>query len=245
MEKRFFIDQNLIENNTITLTEDEHVHLSKVLRLRVGEVVECFYDNGPILKCEIELITKNYSTLKVLSQEEVCSNPKVNITLFQGLPKLDKLELISQKLTEIGVGRIIPFSSTFCIAKENLNKIDRIKKIIISACKQCGRTSLTKVENPVKFDDMLKMFDNFDVVIFANETQKNYTLDQALSEVDVNNEVNVAYIVGSEGGFSPAEIERICANKKVKSISLGNRILRTETASIVCAGLAMQILETT
>ena len=129
MEKRFFINKTDLNNNEIVLTDDEHLHLSKVLRLRVGDEVECFYDNGNILKCEILNITKQFSTLKVCSEVEVNSNPKLNLTVFQGLPKLDKLELITQKLTEIGVSKIIPFSSSFCIAKENLNKIDRLSNV--------------------------------------------------------------------------------------------------------------------
>lgn len=235
MEKRFFIDKSSLNNNTIILTEDEHQHLSKVLRLRVGDSVECFYDGGPIINCTIEQITKNNSTLTVNSQVECVSNPQANITLFQGLPKLDKLELISQKLTEIGVTKIIPFSSTFCVAKENLNKVERLKKIVVSACKQCGRTLLTKVENPVKFNEMISMLSNYDLVVFANETENpENSLSQLFSQ---KNYKNVAYIVGSEGGFSKEEIEKLTSQTNVKSISLGKRILRTETASITLGGL--------
>lgn len=239
MEKRFFINKTDLNNNEIILKDDEHQHLSKVLRLRLGDTVECFYDGGSLLKCEITLITKNYSTLKVVGEESCTSNPKIQITLFQGLPKLDKLELISQKLTEIGVTKIIPFSSTFCVAKENLNKIDRLKKIIVSACKQCGRTKLTEVENPVKFKQMLELLKNYDLVVFANETQKDFSLKKALNEIKTQKgeNLNVAFIVGSEGGFSGEEIENLKQLENVKSISLGPRILRTETASITLASL--------
>lgn len=235
MEKRFFIDKSSLNNNTIVLTEDEHQHLSKVLRLRVGDTVECFYDNGPILNCTIDQITKNNSTLTVNSTIECKSNPIANITLFQGLPKLDKLELISQKLTEIGITNIIPFSSTFCVAKENLNKVERLKKIIVSACKQCGRTKLTQVGKPVKFDEMISMLSNYDIVVFANETENPENSLKAL--FSQKNYKNVAYIVGSEGGFSKEEIEKLTLQPNVKSISLGKRILRTETASITLGGL--------
>lgn len=239
MEKRFFINKTDLNNNEIVLTDDEHLHLSKVLRLRVGDEVECFYDNGNILKCEILNITKQFSTLKVFDEVEIDSNPKLNLTVFQGLPKLDKLELITQKLTEIGVSKIIPFSSSFCIAKENLNKIDRLKKIIVSACKQCGRTKLTQVENPLKFKQMVDCLKSFDIVIFANETEKNVPLKEILKKHCEAGKTlnNVAYIVGSEGGFSKEEIETLCNQENVFSVSLGNRILRTETASIVLGSL--------
>ena len=167
MEKRFFIESEQLHNNQIILTGDEHMHLSKVLRLKVNDEVECFSNNSNIIKAKIDLITKQNTTLSVVGEEECLSNPKVNLTLFQGLPKLDKLELITQKLTELGVSTIIPFSSTFCVAKENLNKIERMQKIIVSACKQCGRTLLTKVENPIKFKELLQLTANYDLVIFA------------------------------------------------------------------------------
>ena len=239
MEKRFFIDKNNLTNDDLILTDDEHLHLSKVLRLKVGDEVECFYDNGPILKCEILNITKQFSSLKVREEVECNSNPKLEITVFQGLPKLDKLELITQKLTELGITKIIPFSSSFCIAKENLNKIDRLKKIIVSACKQCGRTKLTQVENPIKFKQMIDCLKSFDVVIFANETEKNVPLKEVFKKYCESGKplINVACIVGSEGGFSKEEIETLCQQENVYSVSLGSRILRAETASIVLAGL--------
>ena len=181
----------------------------------------------------------------MVGEEKCYSNPVTNITLFQGLPKLDKLELISQKLTEIGITKIVPFSSTFCVAKENLNKIDRLKKIIVSACKQCGRTQLTQVENPVKFKQMVESLNNYDLVVFANETQKAFSLSQALTEAKAKlGEVKkVAYIVGSEGGFSREEIETLKQIENVKSISLGSRILRTETVALVVSGIIEYELE--
>ena len=242
MEKRFFIDSESINNNQIILSGDEHMHLSKVLRLRVGDEVECFTNNSDIYQAKIDLITKQNSTLTIVGSSECTSNPTVNLTLFQGLPKLDKLELITQKLTEMGITTIIPFSSTFCVAKENLNKIDRINKIIVSACKQCGRTLLTKVENPIKFKELLQQTQNYDLVLFANETENNQTLHQIIKDAKNkfgNKDLKVAYIIGSEGGFSKEEIEALSQMQNVHSISLGKRILRTETASIALGGILL------
>lgn len=234
MEKRFFVNKEDVLQDSIKLIGEEHIHLSKVLRLKVGDVVECFYDNSQILVCEIKLITKNETILKIVKSYDCDSNPKTKITLFQALPKLDKLELVAQKLTELGVSKIVPFSSTFCIAKDNGNKIERLKKITISACKQCGRTSLIEIENTKKFSDIVDMVKRYDLVVFANETENNVKLKEVLKDKKLE---NVAYIVGSEGGFSKQEIDELIKLDNVYSITLGKRILRTETASIALGAL--------
>ncbi len=237
MERRFYILPSNIDGETITLQGDEHQHLSKVLRLRVGDSAECFYDESDILNCIVTDITKNSSTLKITGTTKVTTNPKVNVTLFQGLPKLDKLELITQKITELGLTSLVPFSSTFCVAKQNDNKTERLKKIIISACKQCGRTKLLDVKPHLTFKQMLQTLKDYDLVIFANETENSTTLKQVFNNVDKQNLKNVAIIIGSEGGFSKQEIDDVQNIKNAKSISLGTRILRTETASIVVASV--------
>lgn len=235
MEKRFYVQQANIEGNKITLTEDEHSHLFKVLRLRVGDKAECFYDGSDILNCVVESITKNYSTLKIENTTKVTSNPKNNVTIFQGLPKLDKLELITQKLTELGVTALTPFSSTFCVAKQNDNKIERLKKIVISACKQCGRTKLLEIKPHLTFKQMLDQLKTYSLVVFANETENSTTIKQIFE--NKQNLKNIAIIIGSEGGFSKEEISSLTNLENAKSVSLGKRILRTETASIAIASI--------
>lgn len=242
MEKRFFVEKDNISGNFITLENDEYMHLSKVLRLRVGDTVECFYNGSNLLECKITEISKNNSVLEIVSTKVCNQNPTLSVTLFQALPKLDKLELITQKLTELGVSEIVPFSSKFCIAKENSNKIERLKKIVVSACKQCGRTLLVDVSEAIKFDKMLENIENYDLVVFANECEKSKSLKQVLTEQKEilaqklqNKSLKVAYIVGSEGGFDKEEIEKI--SQKAYSVTLGNRILRAETAGIVMGGI--------
>lgn len=236
MEKRFYIQKDNIQNDVITITDDEHNHLSKVLRLKVGDSVECFYDNSDIINCKITSILKNASILKIQNYLEVKTNPKYNVTLFQGLPKLDKLELITQKITELGLTGLIPFSSTFCIAKPNENKAERLKKITVNACKQCGRTKLLEISNPITFKQMLEKLSSFDLVAFANETENTKTIKQIFNNGRQNFN-NIAIVVGSEGGFSSDEIASLTNLKNVVSVSLGKRILRTETASITLASL--------
>ena len=230
-EDSFFVLKENIEKDILYLTGGEFLHLSRVLRHRVGDKVKCFYDGSDVFICEIKDILKDRAVLKILESTPCLANPKKQITLFQGVPKLDKLELIAQKLCEVGVSNIVPFESIFSEMKLSLHKIDRINKIIISACKQCKRTSLLKLEQVIKLKDI--NLTGFDLVIFANEKEKENSICNL--EKEIKRSQKIAYIIGSEGGFSQKEIEEL--RKKALSISLGSRILRTETASIVLGGL--------
>ena len=226
MEKRFFITNENIDDNTIILTDEEHNHLSRVLRLPVGAEVECFADGDYLYNCEITSITKQSTTLNILSTYKCPANPKEDVTLFQALPKGEKLELIIQKTSELGISEIITFTSNFTIAKSNDNKLPRLEKIAVSSAKQCGRTRLVKLSPTITFKQMLERLKEYDIIIFANETEDKLNLNNIVSKGK-----KIALVVGSEGGFSQEEIEKI-KDIGAKSISLGNRILRAETAAI-------------
>ena len=249
MDKRFFItlnnfvdsqDDNFVPQvmSKLVLDNEEHTHFAKVLRGRVGDVVECFFDGSDIFVCQVDEILKNQTLLHVISIQKCLSNPTLDVTLFQGLPKLDKLELITQKCCEIGVRSIIPFTSKFTIAKDSSGKISRLDKIVISSCKQCQRTSLLKVSNTIKFDEMCSRLKNYDLVIFANEKEKSNRLSTLLIS---SKATKIAYIVGSEGGFSDDEIAKL--SEISHSVTLGERILRTETAAMTIASNIFCILE--
>ena len=245
MDKRFFIDKTCFIDvdfekgapaigSTINLPQEEHMHFAKVLRGKIGDTIECFMDSSDIYECLVDDISKNRTVCHITKIIPCPCNPKLNVTLFQGLPKLDKLELITQKLCEIGASKIVPFLSNFTIAKDNPNKINRLDKIVVSACKQCGRTALLKVAGTVKFDKMCNMLEGYDLVIFASEKETSNTLFGTL--LAHKGAKNIAYIIGSEGGFSPSEIETL--SKISSSVTLGDRILRTETAAI-CVGFGI------
>ncbi len=236
MEKRFFINESDIFKNTITLQGEEHNHLANVLRARVGQVVECFYNGSDIYKCEIATISKNNTVLNIVEVVPNLANPVHQVTLFQGLPKLDKLELVIQKCAELGVAKIVPFTSQHTIAKPNDNKLDRLNKISISASKQCGSTQVLQVMPTINFKQLISELKQYDIVVFANEKEQTSSLKELLIDKQ-----NVAIVVGSEGGFSSQEIETLIQNGAM-SITLGKRILRTETACIVVSALVMDAL---
>ncbi len=233
MEKRFFVLRENINNNTIVLDGEEHNHLSRVLRLPVGASVECFDGGSQILVCEITSITKQTTTLTITSSYDCEANPTQNVTLLQALPKGEKLELIIQKVSELGISELKTFSSQFTIAKPNDSKLSRFEKIAVSAAKQCGRSVVLKLSPNMTFKQMLNSLDEYDLVIFANETENNTGLQKLLKK-----DLKIALIVGSEGGFSKDEIDAII-NKGAKSISLGKRILRAETAAIALSSVVM------
>lgn len=230
MGHRFFVKE--IDNTKALIEGEEFNHLSRVLRLKNGDAIEGLCGDY-ILQGKICEMSNKQAVVEITSKEVNCANPKNRVVVFQGLPKGDKMDLIVQKLSELGISEIIPFESSFCIAKPNSSKIDRLNKISEQACKQCGRSIPLVVAEALSFKKLLEKIKEYDTVLFANETEKK------LTSKDVNG--TVAIIVGSEGGFSEKECQDIVDAGAV-SISLGNRILRTETASIVMSALVMNML---
>ena len=147
----------------------------------------------------------------------------------------DKLDLVTQKLCELGATKIIPFESDFTVAKPNPNKIARLNKVSEEACKQCGRSIPLKVENAISFKQMLEQIAEYDIVLFANEKER-------LASQEIQDKNNIAIIIGSEGGFSDSEIEQI-KSRGAKCIGLGERILRTETASIALCAIVGNLIK--
>ena len=231
--RRFF---GKIEGNYAILEEDEFVHLRTVLRTKIGDEIIIF-DGSPVeYVCKIENMSKSQAYCRVLSSKKCDGLPKKNLVLFQALTKRDKLELILQKAVEIGISKMQTFDCEYCNAKSSENKNDRLEKIVISACKQCERSVPMKIGENLSFENLqieLNKFLNLpeSIVIFANERSQNAFDFSLLKEFK-----NIAIIVGPEGGFSVKEkevLEKICT-----SVSLGERILRSETASIILCGIA-------
>ena len=147
-----------------------------------------------------------------------------------------------QKITEIGASELALFDSKFCDVKANTHKQERMESIAVSAAKQCGRASITKTSGIYSIKEVANQIKDFDAFYVAYENKDGLTLAKDLIN-NKNSIENVAIMIGAEGGFSEEEIKMLEENG-AKIVSLGNRILRTETASIVCAGVIMQILET-
>lgn len=246
MSCRIFIEniESLKPGSNFRLTGEESKYIAKVLRLVEGERVIISSSNGPEYLTTIEAIEKKSVLLKVESIDETKRESKLDITLCQSLPKSKKMDLIIQKCTELGVRRFIPFTSSRSVSrpdsKEGSEKVKRWEKIALEACRQCGRRFIPPLENVIKFDELLGNMSSLDnektLKLIPWESEDNKSLRQ-LSHIDVE---KVMLLIGPEGGFSKEEVERA---KKVGfiPISLGSRLLRTETAGLATVSMLQYI----
>lgn len=230
--KKFFAKRN---NDRFEFEGDELNHFN-VLRCKIGEQVICLGDDGYDYLCEVDQIGKKKATAVVVSKSLNTKNPKKKITVFQALVKGEKADLITQKLTELGVSSLVMFESKFAIAKVNNNKISRLNKISEEACKQCGRSIPLNIAENISFKEMIENLKDYDLVLFANEKSTDRI------ETDLKNSQNVAIIVGSEGGFDNDEVQKII-DFGAKEFGLGARILRAETATIAMAAIVGYIMD--
>ncbi len=234
--RRFFVTQESIQGDKIRLTESEHNHLRNVLSLKVGnEIIVVCGDEYDYI-CKVSEITKNYTIADIVRKEANEYNPKNHIDVFQAMVKKQGMELIVQKLTELGVSTLIPFESKFSTVKMKEGKGLKLQKISEQSVKQCRRSKPLVVLNPCKIDDIYTMLQNYDVVLFANECEGSCDL----SRVSLQGKNKVAIVVGSEGGFAPEEIDKLA--RCSTSVSLGKRILRAETASIGLTAIVMFLM---
>ncbi len=242
-EKRFYFDGDLAEKSEVVMEGEEFHHLSNVMRAKLGDKLVLFNGDGNFYHAQIFELSKKYAKIKVLSTEKSKNEPKIELAVYQALAKGDKLSLIMQKITEIGASELAIFDSEFCDVKANTTRVDRLDSIAISAAKQCGRATITKQTGIYKLNEVADLIKDYDAFYVAYENEDGLTLAKDLIK-NKDKIKKVAVMIGAEGGFSASEIEAL-KQAGAKIVSLGDRILRTETAAIVCAGLIMQILETT
>ena len=235
---RFFIRQNQIDNGKISITGDDARHISYSLRMAVGEEVTVCDMQGVEYTCTIEGFEEGKVTLKIEESRASLNEPKIVINLYQALPKGDKLDSVIQKAVECGARSIIPFESERCIVKIKSDaeekKTSRRQRIAEEAAKQSGRSVLPSVLPSVKFDEMIKRAQGSDVCLFCYEGDGTVPLGKILKDIKLeekSGEFEVSVVIGSEGGFSLAEVERAKEAGFILA-GLGKRILRTETAPI-------------
>ena len=233
--QKFFVGSEQINNNSVLITDEDVNHIINVLRLNIDEeILVGNKDNGESYLCCISSLQKEKVCANILKKVE-STEPNTYIHLFQGLPKADKMEYIIQKCTEIGVSEITPVLMKRCIVKidekENLRKNERWQKIIKSAAEQSKRDIIPKINFTKDFKNIFEIFREYDIVIVAYEEEHTKTLKEVLqgAKKDIK---KVAIIIGPEGGLEREEVDKIIENGG-KCVTLGKRILRTETAPIV------------
>lgn len=232
---RFFCD-NILESIAI-ISGDEAHHISKSLRMKIGQQLTICDTNGYDYNCEIVKIDDNI-TLNIKKKIKNNSEPSIKITLYQALPKNDKLDFIVQKSIELGVFKIVPIQTEFCVSKSTnkdfSKKLSRLNKISLESAKQSGRGIIPEVCNILTFEDALKNLKTENAIIFYEGG--GYNLNDLVSP----NLHEISIFIGSEGGFSKDEIN-LSKSYNVKLSTLGKLILRCETAPIVANTLILNI----
>lgn len=242
--RRFFIDPSHITEQTATITGDSARQISRVLRLKEGDFI-CLIDGvGSEHDAIISGVTRDAVTARVLGTGCCSRDPSLHFTLAICLPKGDKLELIVQKCAELGISKYVIVDSERTVAKldssKTADRLARWRKIAAEASEQCGRATVPRVEGPVRFADLAGEIAAHELSLIAWEEEGSLSLKGALrTALQVK---SVLLIVGPEGGLTENEVH-IAKAAGARSVSLGKRLLRVETAAISAVAAIMYELE--
>ena len=253
--RKFFVESENISDGKVRIKNSDVNHIKNVLRLGISDKVQiCDKNTSSNYICEITEISQNEVELHIIERIESEIEGNVELDIFQGLPKADKMELIIQKGTELGVNRFIPVKFERCVVKldeksEN-KKLDRWQKIAEVAAKQSMRDLVPKIEKIVTIKNITEIIKEYDLVLLAYELEKNNYIKNELKKI--KNEKNglgankikyrIAVIIGPEGGIEEKEVE-VLRNAGAMVVSLGKRILRTETVAMQVSSIIMYELE--
>lgn len=242
---KFFIDSSNIDlkNKQIKMTKENYNHIVNVLRIKENEnILLTNKDNLKTYTAKITSIQKGYIICNILEEMESNIEPKIKVDLYQGITKSDKMEYIIQKCTELGINNIIPTKMKFCIGKINdeEKKIERWNKIAEAAAKQSKRDYIPKIEKSIDIEKLIGRLEEYDLSILAYENEDKNTIKDLLKSKEIEEKkINkIALIIGPEGGLDVNEVKKLKENN-CYIVSLGKRILRTETAPIAALSMLM------
>ena len=239
--RRFFTEPMNICDGKIRIIEDAS-HITKVLRMSEGDEIIVFDGTGKEYKARLDVISQKECLASVVSEEFSSAEPSVKVSVFQGIPKSGKMETIIQKVVELGAYQIVPVEMERCVVKldgkSRVEKAKRWNKVSVEAAKQCGRSVIPKVLEPIEYNKALEMMSELDLAIMPYEVL-GHDGEKGLKELLQSfNGKSVGVIIGPEGGFSDKEAEN-AKNKGIKQIGLGKRILRTETVASAIVPIIM------
>lgn len=242
---RFFVKTNQINNDNIDIIGEDVKHIKNVLRKQIGDKIEvCNQDTGDSYKCEIENFSEDEIKTNII-EKLTNIQERVEVDIYQGLPKSDKMELIIQKSVELGANAIIPVNMKRCVVKlegkDESKKIDRWQKIAESAAKQCGRSFIPEVKHLANVKDICNLINEYDAIIVAYENEKDNTLKSELKKLNSEN-LKIGIVIGPEGGFEESDVN-ILRENGARIVTLGNRILRTETVALNVLSIVMYEFE--
>ena len=251
---KFFVKQEQINGDIIIIQGQDVNHIKKVLRAKIGDELQiCNSQNGENFLCDIKEIENEKILCKIKQKIEEKVESNIEVTVFQGLPKADKMEYIIQKSVELGVYDITPVEMKRCVVKldeKDKNKKQlRWQKISEVAAKQCGRDIIPQINKIINIKNICELIKKYDIVLVAYENEKQNTLKEQLNLIKEKMEklksdelIKIGIVIGPEGGLEEQDIEKLKENG-AKIITLGKRILRTETVALNVLSIIMYELE--
>ncbi len=247
---RFFVEPEHLnlDDRTLYIDGEDVKHISKVLRYGQGDEIEVCDSNGHEYICRIESIDKTRIDLSIVDEVDINRESRIRVSLYQGVPKSTKMDIILQKLTEAGVDEIVLVNTKRSVVNikgdKADKKFDRWERIIYEAAKQCKRGLIPKLRGILTFKEALEDMGKNDINICPYEVEKSLGIKEALQTDQVKrilenkDEVRVGIFIGPEGGFAEEENEMVKA-AGIASVTMGPRIFRTETASIVATAITL------
>lgn len=241
----FFVTPEQVKEKTIYIEGSDVNHMKNVLRMKIGEELQISDGNNKKYRCKIESMTEEEICAEILEELHADNELPSKIYLFQGLPKSDKMELIVQKAVELGVYEVIPVSTKRAVvkldAKKAAKKVERWNSIAEGGAKQSGRNVIPNVKEVMTFKEAVQYAKELDVILVPYELAEGMEeTKNIISGIEKGQSVGI--FIGPEGGFETAEVEYAIENG-AKAITLGKRILRTETAGLTTLSILMYHLE--
>ncbi len=243
---RFYINPDQIMGDVITILGSDVNHIKNVLRMKQGDPMIICNGQGKDCYCIINKVSDSEIIADITSIQDTGTELSGRITLFQGLPKKDKMELIIQKAVELGVYEIIPVMTARCVVrledkKKEEKKLERWQAIAESAAKQSGRGYIPRILPVVSYKDAVLKASGLDTAVIPYENASGIQLTKDIIG-SLQNGSSIGILIGPEGGFEESEIE-LARKNKIIPITLGRRILRTETAGFALLSMMMLSLE--
>ena len=239
---RFYVSADQLAEKEVFISGGDVNHIKNVLRLEVGDWIVACDGNGTDYVSRIQSICSDEVVASIEKVQPTGTELPVRITLFQGMPKKDKLELIIQKAVELGACEIVPVMTKRTVVKlseeKKINKrLERWQSIAYAAAKQCDRGIIPTVHKPVSYEEALAMADQLDYNVIPYELQTG--MEEARKIVDqACKQRSLGIFIGPEGGFEPEDVER-AMTRNIHPMTLGKRILRTETAGMALLSILM------
>ncbi len=240
MLHRFFVNRQCFHDSKVVITDQQAHQILRVLRLRAGDHIIVLDNEGWEYEVVLAAINKSQLTFEVIDKRQAKGEPQTRITLYQSMLARDKFEWVLQKCTEVGVWRFIPVITRRSLVRKSDTfgpaKLERWQRIITEAAEQSHRGLIPEINRPIGFKECISQLSEFDLVLIASLSEDSKPLGKFTG--DCGKPKNIAILIGPEGGFTDDEIRLACENGAA-AISLGPRVLRTETAAVVASALVL------